>query len=531
MNYAFILRQLGRLLAVLSGIILVIWLWSIIRWSLDFDFELAAQWALLATAGLGALLGYMSWLLGTHLIRPKKNLVTTGASSRKEMSIGRREALLLVAIAWVVVSLLAALPYLLWSWIEQDNPADHPFNSYVNCFFESISGLSTTGASVLTDIEAMPHSLLLWRALTQWLGGLGIVVLFVAVLPMMGVGGKRLFRIEAPGPDPEGVRPHIRETARILWLIYTGMTVALIVALLIAGMSLFDAVCHAFTTVATGGFSNDNSSLGGYRSATIDIITMLFMVLASANFILYFAAARGKFSSILRDTELRVYVGVIIIGVLLIAGTLWVTQTSIITTEGVAIAPTAGASLLYGSFTAISQQTTTGFTVADFSNWPFLATATIIGLMFIGGSAGSTAGGIKIARIWIGLRVILGEVERVFRPNVVRPLKVSGTTIDEELKLGTLAYLVLIVLLFISGAILMMLFEGGNEACSFATASSASLATLCTVGPGLGAIGALDNYNWMTDASKLLLCLWMTLGRLEIFTLLVLLSPRFWSDR
>ncbi len=531
MNYAFILRQLGRLLVVLSGIMLLIWVWAIIRWSLDFDYELAAQWALLATTGIGAVIGYLCWLVGTHMNRLNNKQAIAGITRHRELPVGRREALLLVAAAWVVGSLLAALPYLFWSLIETNNPVDHPFNNYINCFFEAVSGLSTTGASVLTDIEAIPHSLLLWRALTQWLGGLGIVVLFVAVLPLMGVGGKRLFRVEAPGPDPEGVRPHIRETARILWLIYMGMTVLLIIALLIAGMSLFDSFCHAFTTVATGGFSNHNSSLGGYRSPTIDIITMVFMVLASANFVLYFAAARGKVRSIWHDTELRVYVGILIAGVLIVSGTLWVTQTSIITSDGSTIQPTAASSLLHGGFTAISQQTTTGFTIDNFNDWPFLATATIIALMFIGGSAGSTAGGIKIARIWIALRVILAEIERVFRPNVVRPLKVAGITIDDELKLGTLAYLVLIVLLFVLGAVLLMLFEGGNDACTFTTASSASLATLCTVGPGLGAVGALDNYGWMSNASKLLLCLWMTLGRLEIFTLLVLLSPRFWSDR
>ncbi|MDP6601749.1 MAG: TrkH family potassium uptake protein [Phycisphaerales bacterium] len=518
MDYRLILRQLGLLVLVLSGLLLAIWCWSVVRFELMEDRSLATHLPLLMSAGVGLTMAGILWVLGRT--RFKSN--GTGA-------VGRREALLLVSSSWILGAVVAAVPFLLWA--RMDGADDHPFRSVINCYFEAMSGLTTTGATVLTDISSLPEPLLLWRALIQWLGGLGIIVLFVAVLPSLGVGGKKLFRVEAPGPDPEGVRPHIRETARLLWVIYVCLTLVEIIAYRIAGMGWFDATCHSFTTLATGGFSTHQSSIGAYNSRWIDTITILFMVLAGANFGLYYAAVKGRMRIIWKDPEFRFYMFLLAAGSTVIVCALLGSGEDITTTTGVAEPATIQNALTNGVFTAVSIQTNTGFTTADYDTWPFAAKAVIVMMMFIGGCAGSTGGGIKVIRIWIAIKVMLGELERAFRPNVVRPLRVGTTAIDPDLKLATIAYVLGVVVLFAAGAGTLMLLESGNAECDFTTAAAASLATVCTVGPGLAKVGAMENYLWFSDASKLVLCLLMAIGRLEVFAILVLLTPRFWMKR
>jgi len=513
MNYRLIIKQLGMLVLVLSAIVLGIWVWS----SIALGFGGDGVPSLIYAAGTSTLIGIALYLFGNF-----------GKSERGTGSMGRREALLLVSSSWLVGAIVAALPFLFWGRMSENE--QHPFYSIVDCFFEAMSGLTTTGATILTDISTVPDPLLFWRAMIQWLGGIGIVVLFVAVLPSLGVGGKKLFKVEAPGPEPEGVRPHIRETARILWLIYVCLTGIEIVAYKIAGMEWFDASCHALTTLATGGFSTHNASTGAFNSRSIDIITIIFMVLAGANFGLYYAAVKGKLKVIWKDPEFRFYIFLLTAGSVVVIFSLLGSGQPVVSTTGATEQATIGEVVTQGVFTVVSQQTTTGFATADFNTWPFVAKGVILMLMFVGGCAGSTGGGIKVIRIWVAFKVMLSELERAFRPSVVRPLKVGKTAIDPELKLATIAYVLGVIVLFTIGSGTIMMLESGNPECDLATAATASVATICTVGPGMAKVGAIENYAWFTDISKLFLCVLMAIGRLEIFAVLVLFVPRFWRS-
>jgi trk system potassium uptake protein TrkH len=508
-NFRFVLHQLGSLLLVISALLMGIAIWALVRLQLGDVAETHGSQAFLTGTAVGGIVGGgLRWF----------------TRSPSEV-FGRREALLLVALSWLTAAALAAIPFWVWAHLAHDDPILHAFHNPVNCYFESMSGFTTTGATILTQISQLPASLLLWRAMTHWLGGLGIVVLFVAVLPSLGVGGKKLFRVEAPGPDPEGVRPHIGETARVLWIIYVGLTVAETIALRIAGMSWFDAVCHTFATLATGGFSTIDASVGGFHSAAVDIIIIVFMVGAGVNFGLYYQIIRGRWGSAWRDTEFRVYLAFLLVGAGVVI--LSIQGTTIVTTDGTELEANLGTAVRYGVFQTVSVQTTTGFCSADFNRWPFIAQAVMIGLMFVGGCGGSTGGGIKVIRIWIALKVLFHEVERSFRPQVVRPLKVGQATVDADLKLGILCYVLGVLLIFVAGAVLIMVLEPPTGM-DFASAAGASVATLCNIGPGLSKVGAVENYAWFTDSSKLVLTLLMVVGRLEVFAIVVLFVPRFW---
>jgi trk system potassium uptake protein TrkH len=493
-NFRLVFKQLGLVLVVLSACMLLsdlaVWVMPV-RQTPGSETEGEARLALFAAAALGVVIGGLMWLV----------------TRKTRTHLGRREALLLVALSWLIGAALAGAPFMLWAHLIGETLPGHPFRHFINCYFEAMSGLTTTGATVLKDIEAVAPSLLFWRALTHWLGGLGIVLLFVAVLPSLGVGGKRLFRVEAPGPEPEGVRPHIRDTARTLWYIYLGLTIIQILALILIGrMDVYHACCHTFATLATGGFSTRNASVGAHESLSVDVIIIIFMVFAGANFGLYYQLIRRKWKTFFGDTELRVYLIVMGAGAVLVIASIWASMDPITLTTGEQVDSNLANSVRQGLFTTVAIKTTTGFCTADFNQWPFLAKAVLVMLMFIGGSAGSTAGGIKAIRVWIAFRVMLSELEKAFRPNVVRPVRI------------------------VLGAGLVMLLEQayGDGTCDFTSAATASVATLCTIGPGLGKIGAIENYGWFSDASKIVLSLLMALGRLEIFAILVLFMPRFW---
>lgn len=518
MNYRIVATQLGVLSVLLSVILLTMAAIALtIEWWRLERVDNAAVAALLITGGAGLLAGGTLWFFGR----------------RGSRFLGRREALLLVASSWIGGALLGALPFWIWAQLRFAPGDDHPFRSLVSCYFESMSGLTTTGATVLAEVEALPPSLLVWRALTHWLGGLGIVVLFVAVLPGLGVGGKRLFQIESPGPSPEGLQPHVRETARWLWFIYLGLTVLEIAALWIfTPMDGFEAVCHTFATLATGGFSTMNASIGAYHSTpAVDVIVIIFMVLAGVNFGLYYRLCRGKLGSVLQDVELRVYLVVLGAGAVLVCSALLISAQPILLTSGVSVPAGVGEVLRQGLFTTVSIQTTTGFCTSDFNLWPVLARAVLILLMFVGGCSGSTAGGIKIIRVWVAFKVLWMQVEQVFRPHVVRPVQVGRATVELELRLAVLAYVLIIALFFAGGTIAILLLEQlGGQPCDLTTAASACAATLCNVGPGLAQVGAVENYGWFTAPAKLLMCLLMALGRLEVFAIIVLFSRRFWRN-
>jgi trk system potassium uptake protein TrkH len=473
--------------------------------------------ALLLAAAVGVLFGFPLLL----------------SSRGKTQQLGRREALLLVALAWTIGAALSALPFRFWAAMHDFDPGQEQFTHYVDCYFEAMSGLTTTGASILTDIESIPRSLLFWRAFTHWIGGLGIVVLFVAVLPILGVGGKRLFRFEAPGPKKEGVRPRIRAAAQVLWMIYLGITLAEVIALRLAGLSLFDAVTHAFATLATGGFSTKNASIAAFGSWKVELIIIFFMFMAGVNFALYDMLLARRWREVFRNPEWRAYVWVMLVATLIIV--VIVLGHPIFLTSGNHASPGFWPTLRHCLFTVVSIQTTTGFCTADFDQWGFPAQALLILLMFIGGCAGSTGGGIKVIRFVILVKILRAELETVFRPQVVRTVRVGRSSIDPQMRSATLVYFLLIGIVVLCSTGLVIYFEtphkldsGGGDAAT--TAFSAVVANLNNIGPGLDRVGATCNYAWLTQPTKVLLCLLMALGRLELYAFLVLILPVFWRQ-
>lgn len=531
MNLRFVFAQWGRLATLLGLLLAAVGLLFLLVPGEQGVMLDPAELSLFVSGGLAAAVGLAAWLAcRAALVQPVRSLgvADTEPQATRPYRMTRRDAALVTTGAWVIGAGIAAAPFLIWATSAADAPGGHPFRSVVNCYFEAMSGLTTTGATVLTDIEAVPPSLLLWRSLTQWLGGLGILVLFVAILPGLGTAAKKLFRIESPGPDPEGVRPTIRQTARRLWMLYLGLTITQVVLLMVTGMGLFDAANHTFTTLATGGFSTRNASIARPETLAAEIVIIVFMVLAGSNFTVLLAMLAGRWKQALRDSEFRIYLLLLAGGTLIVTAALMGADQPLVLTDGQDIPATGAASFRAASFTVVSQQTTTGFATTNFDLWPFAAKAVIILLMFVGGSAGSTAGGVKVVRIWIAMKVLWGELERFFRPDVVRPLKVSGQVIDAEQKLNVVTYIAGTVLLLAVGAIVIQALEAECSGCTFTTAATASLATLCTVGPGLDQVGALHNFGWFSDATKVFLCVLMLLGRLEVFVILVLLHPRFW---
>ena len=517
MNYRFVARQLGLLLVVMSVALAVTMIYEYILVAQGADqAETEAAQALGFATAIGAALGGLIWLL------TRKH--------DKDWALARREAMLLVATSWILGAALAALPFLIWALNSELAHEDHPFKTFTGCYFEAMSGLTTTGATVLGDphcrIGDLPKGLLLWRSITHWLGGLGIVVLFVAVLPTVGTSGKKMFSVESTA-DKAGVRPRIAETARVLWMIYLGLTVLCILLLRATGaMTWFEAVNQAFSVMATGGLSTHDASIGGFNSVAVELILIAFMIIAGVNFVLYFHLVQRRWKAVLQDVELRIFLILKFAVALIIA----------INLIGVTYQTTAGAevnggfftSLRHGLFQTAALQTGTGFCTADYDAWPMLSVTLLMGLMLIGGSGGSTAGGLKVFRFWILLKVLYAALERAFRPNVVRPIKVGNNTIEDETKLSALVYFALLILITALGTMLTLLLEQGHSDCDVQTAASASYASLCNVGPGLHRVGATQNYGWMQLPTLWVQSLLMCLGRLEVYALLVLLVPRFW---
>jgi trk system potassium uptake protein len=516
MNYRYVVAQLGFLFVVLSAVMLAMAAWFFLVYVLfvDYDIDPYARSALIYTGIAGLLIGGVTWLL-TH----------SGAHQ-----LGRKEALMLVALSWILGTALAAMPFYFWAQFNPEITSDHPFYHYTDCYFEAMSGLTTTGATILggegASIEAIPRSLLLWRSTTHWLGGLGIVVLFVAVLPSLGVGAKKLFRTEVTGPQPKGLTPHIRETARVIAYIYIGCTVLCILLLRATGaMDWFESICHTFSMVSTGGLSPRDASIGAYDSWAVDMICLFFMVFAGINFAVFYMCVRGQWKKAWKDTEMRFYFALIAMGIALVMLFLWGIPT-ITSTTGKVIENVPWESFRFSAFQVISLHTGTGYVTADYDLWPFLAKIVFFVLMFVGGCAGSTAGGIKVIRVWIVFKILVAHFEKTFRPQVVRPLKVGESIMDDDVKLAAIIYVTSFCLLFALGAIVLRAIEG--EATNFTTTMSASISTLGNIGPGVEGVGPVQNYGWFSAPSKWIMSALMLLGRLEIFTVLILLTPRFW---
>ena len=432
---------------------------------------------------------------GILLYLPVKN-------QKKELRL--RDGFLVVVLFWTVLGIFGGLPFYL---------ADTPDLSITDAVFESISGLTTTGATVIVGLDHLPHSLLFYRQEIQWLGGMGIIVLAVAVLPMLGIGGMQLFRAETPGPVKDNkLTPRITETAKALWYIYLGLTVACGIAYWVAGMELFDAVAHAFSTVAIGGFSTHDASMGYYNNTAIELIAVVFMLLSGINFAIHFGAIRHRtLRPYWRDSEFKTYIGVLAVVSVITIGYLLINHTFTSTTE----------SIVTGLFHVVSIGTTTGFTTAEYYSWPGFLPVLLLYVSFIGGCSGSTGGGIKVIRILLLVKQGARELKRLVHPNAQIAVKIGKKPLPEKVLEAVWGFFA--AYFAISALMILLLMASGLDQ---ETAFSAVAACLNNLGPGLGDVG--QNFASINDFAKWILCLAMLLGRLEIFTLLVLFTPAFW---
>lgn len=416
--------------------------------------------------------------------------------------MGIREGFGAVAGAWILASAIGALPLYFSGTVEL----------YIDALFETVSGFTTTGASIYNTLEILPKSILFWRSMTHWLGGMGIIVLFIVLLPNLGVGAVQLFNAEVPGPINEKILPKIRDEALVLWLIYSGMTGLQTLLLMIAGMSPFDAINHSLATLATGGFSTRTASITAYNSLPIEIIIICFMALAGVNFNLYIQALRRGGKNVLQDKEFRVYILILLFSSLFIAGNL-------IAVNNVA----CGTALRQSIFQVVSVCTTTGFVTADFNQWPGFSKLILFFLMFVGGSAGSTAGGIKVARMILLAKMAWASIKQLIHPQLVINIVVQDKPVDRLTLSGVARFFFLFIFSFVIGTLLL-------AACGLEPfdAMSAVVATLGNVGPGFGVVGPMSNFSAIPPFGKVVLTVCMLLGRLELFTLLVFLQPEFW---
>lgn len=489
MNYGFLIRVKVYLLTIVAAFMLIPLGIAL------YDHDGASAHAFALTAGTIFLLFLL--VLAADKIHALRNPSAGGAHK-----MTRREGYFLVAGAWILMALVGAFPFYLSGGIPR----------FAAAYFEAMSGFTTTGASILRNIEALPRALLFWRSLTHWIGGMGIVVLTVALLPLLGVGGQQLLQAESPGPTVGKLTPRITETAKILWALYLGMTVLQTLLLLLGGMSLFDALIHTFGTLATGGFSSQNSSIAAY-SPYIHWVIIIFMVIAGMNFSLYYKILSGQGSIIFRDTETKTYLGILLLATLLV-------------TLNIHSRIYAGweESLRTAAFQVSSLMTTTGYATADYETWPGPAKFILFTLMLIGGCSGSTAGGIKVIRFSIILKDALKNMRKFFDFRHVFFVKIDGKNIPNSL-IGSITAFIFLY----AGLVLITAFAVATAGADILTALSTALATVGNIGPGFGLIGPTDNYAHYPAYIKWFLSFSMVAGRLEIYTLLVIFTPSFWK--
>jgi len=427
---------------------------------------------------------------------------------RQEGELYRRAGVMIVVGGWLLASLFGALPYLLSGSIS------HP----VDALFESASGFTTTGSTILLDIEALDRSVLFWRSFTQWLGGMGIIVLFVALLQELGVGARFVYKLEVPGPTAETLHPRVHDTAKLLWWIYLGLTVVEVVALMLAGLGLFDALTHTFSTLSTGGFSPRNASIGAFDSVAVEIIIIFFMLVAGANFSLYYGLGtkglRSGFRSLFRDYELRVFA-------LLIACLTVVVCSNLLLHGGSGGGPFR--SLLDSVFQTVAILTGTGFGTADFDSWPNLSRVLLVAIMFVGACAGSTSGGMKIIRLVIGFKSAFREVRLMFSPNSVLAVLVGRRAVPNSVVSSVVSFIFLFVTIWVLGTLALTV--GGTD---LETSASAAIAVLGNIGPGLGAVGSTGNYAFFDAWQKIVMIVMMWLGRLEVYPIAAVVAATFW---
>lgn len=477
MQIAPILRALGLLLLCLAGAMSLPVLIALVTGGPE-TFPLFLS--LICTAG-GGLLCFLAY--------------------RRRIDIGPREGFVIVTASWILFSAFGALPFYFAGMLP----------SYTDAYFEAMSGFTTTGATVLINLEGQPLALQFWRCFMQWLGGMGIIVLSLAVLPMLGVGGMQLYKAEVPGPVPDRLVPRIQQTARLLWGLYVFLSMLEVLMLVLVGMPFVDALLHTFTTMATGGFSPKAASIAAYHSAAIDTVIIVFMFLAGANFALHYQALRGNVR-VYRDPEFRFYSGGVLIVILGTALVLWGRNY-----------PDFLSALRYGAFQVVSIVTTTGFVTADYSTWPFFVQFLLLCLMLVGGCAGSTGGAIKHIRSLLLWKAAYDYLYKLVHPKAVRHVKIGGKVVPKEVLDGVHVFVLLYFLSFFVATASLTLLD-----IDLVTAIGAVAATLGNVGPGLGGVGPAETYAAIHPLGKWILSACMVLGRLELFTVIVLFTPDLW---
>lgn len=475
-----VLNILGKLL-----ILIALFLLTPIPFSLYYDDGMVGSF--LQCAILGALLGGV--LVAVFV--PHDDL-------------GYRDGFAVVVFSWLGMAFLGALPYYLSGVMP----------SFIDCLFESMSGFTTTGSTILSQVEVLPKSVLFWRALTHWLGGMGIIVLSLAVLPLLGVGGMQLFQAEMPGPTMDRLAPKMQDTARILWGVYVFITLVELILLMIGGMSFFDAICHAFATLATGGFSTHTASVGHFQSVFIELIIMVFMFMAGINFSLHYQGLNGRLSVYWQSEEFRFYLGLIFFAIIVICAA----------NMHADLYATFGETLRTAAFQVVSILTTTGFGTADFDQWPSVSKVLLVSLMFIGGCAGSTGGGIKVVRLLLFFKYARLQMRNLVHPHAVSTIKIGMVKVPQDIMVAVLGFFALYVAFFF-----MASFAVTALGADLVTGTTAVIATLNNIGPGLEKVGPVQHFGELPALAKLVLTFCMMAGRLELYTVAVLLSPDFWS--
>lgn len=495
LNYKIIFHFLGLLLLFNGGFILIATIISLV-YKDGVTLELLLS-------------GFTILILGSIIMFYTRN-------HSKEMN--KREGYIVVAFGWIVMSLSGSLPYMITETIP----------SFTDAFFETMSGYTTTGASILNDIEIVPKGVLFWRSLTHWIGGMGIIVLAIAILPLLGIGGMQLFAAEAPGPSGDKLHPRITDTAKRLWLIYFGYTAAETILLQVAGMSFFDAINHALSTLSTGGFSTKNDSVAHWNgNPTIQYIIMTFMFLAGTNFVLSYFAFKGRVQKIIKDDEFKLYFKFIIVFTIIAALVIYFkADISHSKVDHPMVLGELESSFRHALFQVLAIVTTTGFVTADYTMWTPFLTVFFFGLMFLGGSAGSTSGGIKVMRHMILIKNGFLEFKRALHPNAILPVRYNQKSVSGGIVFNILGFFISYMLLFIFGALVFSMFQ-----IDFTSAIGLSASTLGNVGPALGDFGPVNNYSALPPLGKWWASFLMLLGRLELFTVLILLTPFFWRNR
>ncbi|MCA9400114.1 MAG: TrkH family potassium uptake protein [Candidatus Omnitrophica bacterium] len=483
MHKRFVVNITARIVFFVSLVMLIPLLWGVVENSHSLEVKAFMETILIGTIGSGIILLFFRI--------PKETL----------QKINTKDGLAIVGFSWICLSALGALPLYL----------SHVVPSYTDAFFEIVSGFTTTGATIFTDIEALPKGILFWRSLTHWLGGMGIIVLYIALLPALGGNTYQLYKAEAPGLTVERVEPSIRETAKNLWTIYFTLSIAETLLLMLFGMSLFDALCHTFGTMATGGFSTKNASVAAYGPG-VQWVIIVFMFLAGMNFIFHYQIAHGQWKSVFKNEEFRYYSGIILVVSVVFSGVLFFTNIS-------------DHAVRESIFQVVSILTTTGFTTADFSLWPYFEQFVLVVLMFIGGCGGSTGGGMKIVRIVLSTKIAARSVIQTIYPNAILPIKFNKMAVPDRLVIAVSSYFIVFLLLFFMGSALLCL----TERCDILTAITAAISALGNIGPGLGDVGPIHNYGWVSHAGKWVLVFLMLAGRLELYSILILLVPSTWK--